>query len=125
MNGTPSILQLWNQEQLAASQTQLILQRTVARPDFNPVMTGKDANMFAPSNAPKIDIFDYPSVKCSCGNEYFVPAVMFRQVPGLALGTSEQTVNIPIKVFVCAKCGELSPIDKETMEEEQKSKIIK
>lgn len=96
----------------------------MSKPEFNPVMSGKDANIFASSNAPKVDIFDYPSVVCTCGNEYFVPAVMFRQVPGLALGAPEQTVNIPVKVFVCSKCGTLSPID-EKMFEKEKSKIIK
>lgn len=86
-------------------------------------MDNKDANMFSAANMPKVDVLDYPAVKCdACQNETFVPAVMFRSVPGIMLGTSEQTVNVPIKVFVCSKCGELSPLDKQMLEEEKNSK---
>lgn len=68
--------------------------------------------------APKINPFDFPTVKCSsCGNETFVPAMMFRRIPGVVVGRADQnTVDFPLKVFICSKCGALSPADKELIE---------
>lgn len=72
--------------------------------------------------------FEYPAMKCSsCGNTTFVPAMMFREVPGMLVGQADaKTVDVPIKVFICAKCHELSPTDKEMIDaaskEQQKPK---
>lgn len=66
---------------------------------------------------PKVNPLDYPSDKCSaCGNEVFIPGVIFKVIPGLELGQGTEDVQVPIKVFVCSKCGELSNLDKETLQ---------
>ena len=63
---------------------------------------------------PNVNPFEYPSVKCTCGNEIFVPGVIFKDIPGVALGEREN-VHVPIKIFYCSKCGTLSPADKEML----------
>jgi len=69
----------------------------------------------------KVNPFEHPTLKCDkCGNELFVPQVMFRQVPGILLGSDEKVVNIPMKVYACSRCGELSPEDKEIIAKEEK-----
>lgn len=74
-----------------------------------------------------INPFEYPAEKCSvCGCETFVPAMMFRKVPGMLVGQADsKTVSVPMKVFVCSKCGELSPSDKELIEEISKKEQTK
>lgn len=69
-----------------------------------------------------INPFEYPTMRCkSCGNDTFIPAMMFRQVPGMLVGQADaKTVDVPIKVFICAKCHELSPTDKELIDEATK-----
>ena len=75
------------------------------------------------SFTPKVNPLDYPSDKCSnCQNETFIPAVIFKNVPGLELGQGTETVQVPIKVFVCSKCGELSNSDKEILSAHEKTK---
>lgn len=65
---------------------------------------------------PKVNPLDYPSDKCSeCGNEVYIPGIIFKNIPGIEFGQGTETVQVPIKVFVCSKCGELSNIDKETL----------
>lgn len=73
--------------------------------------------------APKVNPLDYPSDKCSnCNNEVFIPGVIFKIIPGLELGQGPDNVQIPIKVFVCSKCGELSNADKEILNTHEKVK---
>ena len=79
-------------------------------------------NIGAKSNSPNINPFEYPSEKCSCGSEVFIPGVIFKKIPGMLLGQGSETAQVPIKVFVCAKCGELSPYDKEMLEDIKKTK---
>ena len=88
---------------------------------------GSENNIGATS--PNINPLDYPSEGCSsCGNQVFIPGVIFKKVPGILLGQGTEVVQIPIKVFCCSKCGELSPYDKETLEEhdniKEKSNLI-
>jgi hypothetical protein len=71
---------------------------------------------------PKINPFKYPSEKCSCGNEIFVPGVIFKKIPGMLVGQGTEDVQAPIKVFFCSKCGELSPYDKELFAEANEEK---
>lgn len=75
-----------------------------------------------PSNI-NINPFDYPEVECSsCKNKTFVPAIMFRQIPGVMVGRGDQkTVDFPLKVFICSKCGALSPTDQEILTEKEKT----
>ena len=47
--------------------------------------------------------------------------VMFKEIPGLVVGKTEPYFY-PMKVFVCTKCGELSPLDKQIDEEVSKLK---
>lgn len=71
---------------------------------------------------PNVDPLDYPSVKCPhCGSEVFVPGVIFKEIPGVLLGQAD-TVAVPIKVFVCSKCGALSPDDEKILNEHAKVK---
>lgn len=66
---------------------------------------------------PKVNPLDYPSVECThCKNNVFVPGIIFYKVPGLELGAGSETVEVPVKVFVCSKCGELSPQDQDTIQ---------
>lgn len=75
------------------------------------------------SFTPKVNPLDYPSDKCSnCGNEVFIPGIIFKTVPGLELGQGTENVQVPIKVFVCSKCGELSNYDKEILDAHAKTK---
>lgn len=69
---------------------------------------------------PNVNPLNYPSESCSCGNEVFIPGIIFKKVPGVVVGQGSEEVQVPIKVFVCSKCGELSPIDKETLEKNKK-----
>lgn len=62
---------------------------------------------------PSVNPMDYPTAKCEkCGNELFEPNVIFKEIPGLVVGKTEP-YYYPMKVFVCTKCGELSPLDKQ------------
>ena len=74
-------------------------------------------NNIGSNSGPNINPFEYPSEVCSCGNEVFVPGVIFKKIPGVLVGQGSETAQVPIKVFCCSKCGELSPYDKETLEE--------
>lgn len=72
---------------------------------------------------PKVNPLDYPRVECTnCGNTTFIPGINFFKVPGLELGAGGETVEVPIKVFVCSKCGELSPQDQETIRKHEEVK---
>lgn len=77
----------------------------------------------APSTgAPNIDPLDYPSEVCpNCGCEVFVPGVIMKKVPGVLLGAPTETVDVPVKVFVCAKCHTLSPTDQEILDKSKKA----
>lgn len=67
---------------------------------------------------------DYPTAKCSsCGNSLFQPNVIFKEIPGLVVGKTEPYFY-PMKVFVCTKCGELSPLDKQIDKELERMKSI-
>lgn len=84
-----------------------------------------DGNTFGSNSfTPKVNPLDYPNDKCSaCGNEVFIPGVIFKLIPGLELGQGKaENVQIPIKVFVCSKCGELSNMDKEVFKHHEKVK---
>ena len=64
--------------------------------------------------------FEYPAVKCDkCGNEAFIQAVIIREIPGVCVGEKD-TQYVPMKVFICSKCGELSPVDKKQIANEEK-----
>lgn len=69
-------------------------------------------------NNVNINIFEYPEEVCSeCGHNVFAPGLIFKMVPGIALGQGSGTVSVPIKVAYCAKCGALSPADKKVYDE--------
>ena len=66
-----------------------------------------------------VNPLDYPSVVClECGCQTFVPAMIFKRIPGIVLGTGSGEELAPIKVFICSKCGALSPKDREILEED-------
>lgn len=76
-------------------------------------------NLFQTSS---VNPMDYPTAKCSsCGNTLFKANVMFKEIPGLVVGKTEPYFY-PMKVFVCTKCGELSPLDKQIDKELERMK---
>lgn len=73
-------------------------------------------------NGIQVNPFEYPNEKCECGNETFVPGYIVKKIPGMLVGASdEKEVGVPVKVFLCAKCGKLSPADQKMFDEETKS----
>ena len=79
-------------------------------------------------NTIHVDPLEYPSILCDkCGCETFVPAYVFKKIPGVAIGYAGQDVTTPIEVYICSKCGELMPEYKAPKEEdtnENKTKLI-
>lgn len=75
-------------------------------------------------SAPQVNPYAYPSEYCEeCGSEVFVPGVIFKKVPGVLLGQGVDIVPVPVKVAVCAKCGTMSALDRQRLDEEtQKAK---
>ena len=70
-----------------------------------------------------VNPLEYPSVKCpDCGCQTFIPAMIFKRIPGIALGAGAEEQEMAIKVFVCSKCGGLSPRDREMLGEESGEK---
>ena len=65
---------------------------------------------------PNDNPLDDPSETCECGNEIFTPGIIFKKVPGVMLGQGSEYVPVPIKVFVCSKCGKLSPSDQKILD---------
>ena len=77
------------------------------------------------AGAPAIDPRDYPSLKCTkCGCITFVPAMVIKQIPGILLGKGEKTVEYPVNVMICTKCGEIMESDKKflKLDNDEKSK---
>ena len=75
---------------------------------------------------PNVNPLEYPTVKCSCGNEIYIPGVIFKDIPGIALGQGTDNVQVPIKIFYCSKCGKLSKYDEEMLKPyEDKNNEIK
>lgn len=77
----------------------------------------------------RVNPLDYPSVICpDCGTKVFIPAAVFKKVPGILLGTGAEEELIPIQVYVCAKCHKLLPefeqLEKESEPKKQESSII-
>lgn len=65
--------------------------------------------------ASQFNPYDAPIIKCDkCGNDTFIPAVQFRLVKGVLIGSPED-VKLPIKTAVCAKCGEMIYFDREEL----------
>lgn len=72
-------------------------------------------------SGPSINPFEYESCKCSsCGNEVFIPGIIMKKIPGILAGSSAEFEVVPIKVFICSKCGALSPTDEEFIKKEEK-----
>lgn len=70
------------------------------------------------NNLKNLNPMDYPSVKCSsCGYEYFESKMMYKEIPGVVVGSKEPKEYYPVRVIVCAKCGEICPPMKKEMEE--------
>lgn len=66
---------------------------------------------------PKVNPFEYPIVECpECSCKDFVPCMRFYEIPGLLVG-SKENVYYPYKVFICKKCGELSPMSQKEIDE--------
>lgn len=66
-----------------------------------------------------INPFEYPSQKCECGNEIFINGVIFKEIPGVLVGSKDKEI-IPVPVYVCSKCGEICPSQKKIIEELKK-----
>ena len=84
-------------------------------------MNGQFSGIGGQQTSIQLNPFSYPTEVCSeCGNETFVPGIIRKIVPGIALGAGTEDVIVPIKVAICAKCGALSPSDKKMIEDEEK-----
>lgn len=72
----------------------------------------------------RVNVWDYPSVRCDkCASEKFIPAFIFKKIPGLLVGTGTQEHIQPVPVHVCWSCGELMPVYKQDIENAKKSKL--
>ncbi len=60
--------------------------------------------MTIPQPKPNLSLKDTSEIKCPCGNNIFLPAVMFRKVSALLTGSPKDAL-VPIEVFLCGKCG--------------------
>ena len=75
------------------------------------------------ANMPAVNPLDYPSEVCpNCGCEVFIPGIIFKKVPGMLIGQGSETTQVPLKVFICANCRELSPYDKKLFESRKNMK---
>lgn len=77
----------------------------------------------------RVNPLEYPSVICpDCGTKVFIPATIFKKVPGLLLGTGTEEELIPIQVCICANCHKLMPefkqLEIEPEPKKQESNII-
>lgn len=79
----------------------------------------------------RVDPMDYPSVVCpECGSKIFIPAAVFKKIPGLLFGKGTEEQVFPIQVYICAECHKLMPgfeaLEKEPEETktETKSSLI-
>lgn len=71
----------------------------------------------------EIDPRDYPTYKCDkCGNETFVPAVIFKTIPGVVVGKAGEDINEPLNVFICAKCHAIIKEDRKLLKLDDESK---
>jgi hypothetical protein len=58
----------------------------------------------------RINPKDYPSVVCpDCGSKIFMPAAMFKKIPGVLVGSGAEEQIFPVQVYICAKCHTLMP----------------
>lgn len=72
-------------------------------------------------NMPAVNPLDYPSEVCpNCGCEIFVPGIIFKKIPGVLIGQGSDDTQVPLKIFYCANCRELSPYDKKIIEKGKK-----
>jgi hypothetical protein len=44
-------------------------------------------------------------VTCKCGNDVFIPGLMFRKVSKFLTGSGKDGI-IPIEIYCCSKCNE-------------------
>lgn len=66
---------------------------------------------------PKINPLKYPTEECDmCKNTVFAQGYIFKRIPGLEVGNGTDDVLYPIPVYYCAKCGTISPVDREALE---------
>lgn len=71
----------------------------------------------------RVNPLDYPSIPCDkCGCEFYKQVVVFKKIPGVAVGSGSEPVIYPIPVYVCEKCGELMSEYKKDMDNEKDSK---
>lgn len=61
---------------------------------------------------PKIDPLDYKTIRCSkCGGITFHSSYVLKEIPGTAIGKGNESVVIPVGLFVCDKCGTILDSD--------------
>lgn len=66
----------------------------------------------------RVNVWEHDSVKCdACGHDIFVPASIFKRIPGLLVGTGAKEHIQPVPVYICAKCGDLMPVYKEDIKQ--------
>ena len=74
----------------------------------------KDINL---GSSPNINPLSYPTTKCDkCDNIFFRKVTIFKEVPGIAVGAGVDTLDMPIDVYICDKCGAILKRDREILE---------
>ena len=53
-----------------------------------------------------IKLEDTTPIKCTCGNDRFIPVFLLRKVSALLAGKES---ILPVQVFECSACGEVLP----------------
>lgn len=79
-------------------------------------------NMGNASAMQNINPLEFESVKCpKCGNEIFIPGVMFKNIPGVMLGMGAEPIPYPIKVAICSECHSLAPAYEQMLKKNNKA----
>lgn len=55
----------------------------------------------------RINPLNYPTIKCKCGCEAFIPAVILKRISGIAIGAGAEDQIVDLPVYVCNSCGEI------------------
>lgn len=74
---------------------------------------------------PQINPYEFPVVKCpKCGGFYFEQAFTIRLVNKMVIGQGVGTQPVPAPVFICKKCGTMSPQDAEVNNIDENGDLI-
>ncbi len=55
----------------------------------------------------RINPLEYPTIKCKCGCQAFVPGYILKRISGIAIGAGAEDQIIDLPVYICNNCGEI------------------